>query len=178
MIITDHTVDAVPTPQNPHTRPLLHAHPEVLLYDDPGVVAADKNSPLAVDAVDGPVVSREGPDTGLSPPLIFVRRFGLQVPDVNVLVVVRGDDDLVVEVDRPHVNGMFELSDGLASLQVPQQGCLVSTARECERMAETDGPDTVTVSLQAFQLGLNLERHFLSLGSKSYPTAFNFCLVT
>ena len=44
----------------------------------------------------------------------------LQVPDINVLVVVRGYDDLVVEVDRPHINGMFELPDGLAGLQVPQ----------------------------------------------------------
>ena len=35
----------------------------------------------------------------------------------------------------------------LASLQVPQQGSLVSTARQGERLADTDGPDTVTVSL-------------------------------
>lgn len=175
LVITDHTVDPIPTPQYPHARPLLHAHPEVLLYDDPGVVAGDEDSPLTVDAVDWSIVSCEGPDTGLSPDrtyqlprldltlniailykpsLIFVRGGRLQVPDVDVLVVVRGDDDLVVEVDRPHVNGMFELPDGLASLQVPQQGSLVSTARQGERLADTDGPDTVTVPLETFQLGL------------------------
>ena len=67
LAITDHTVDAVPTPQYPHTRPLLHAHPEVLLYDDPGVVAGDEDAPLTVDAVDWSIVSCEGPDTSLSP---------------------------------------------------------------------------------------------------------------
>ena len=67
LIITDHTVDPVTTPQYPHTRPLLHAHPEVLLYDDPGVVASDEDPPLAVDAVDWSIVAGEGPHTGLSP---------------------------------------------------------------------------------------------------------------
>ena len=65
------------------------------------------------------IVSCEGSDGRLPPPLIFLTRSQLQVPDVDVLKLVRSDDDPVIEEHRPHIHRMFQLSNSHALVQVP-----------------------------------------------------------
>ena len=65
------------------------------------------------------IVACEGSDGRLPPPLIFLTRSQLQVPDVDILELVCGDDDPVIEEHRPHIYRMFQLSNGHALVQVP-----------------------------------------------------------
>ena len=75
------------------------------------------------------IVACEGSDGRLLPPLISITRSQLQVPDVYILELVRGDDDPVIEEHRPHIHGVFELSNGHALIKIPENCSLVPTAR-------------------------------------------------
>ena len=64
----------------------------------------NKNTSFAVKTMDWTIVTCQRSDGSLLPSLISLRGPRLEIPDVDVLQLVRRDDDPVVEQNRSHVH--------------------------------------------------------------------------
>ena len=64
----------------------------------------NKNTSFAVKTMDWTIVTCQRSDGSLLPSLISLRGPRLQIPDVDVLQLVRRDDDPVVEVHGSHIH--------------------------------------------------------------------------
>ena len=92
-------------------------------------VTADENPSLTVQAVHGTIVTSQRPDTSLLPtvistesvntvgwlpPLVSLRVGWLQVPDIDILVIIGSDDHSVIHVHSAHIYRVFQFSYSLA----------------------------------------------------------------
>ena len=82
------------------------------------------------------MITCEGAYACVPLPLIVWFTGYLQVPEVDVLQLVRGDQDPIVQEHAPHISRVLQLPDGDPTLQVPEQRSLVSAPGQSKGIAE------------------------------------------